>query len=244
MQYMTNEERLLPLKKMTNTRDLGGYETQDGKYTKAHHYIRASAPTSALDEDIDALVDYGVNVVIDLRSDFEKEVQPSRLKGDDRFTYYEVNLLDAGMVKVVPEEVKEYRDLGGVYIFTIEAHKKQIKDVFKIFLDHPYDCILFHCSAGKDRTGVIAALLLELAGCHDYDIVQDYSLSYGYNIEMIDKLNEIMDEATKTYLRSSPRYMLIFLDFLREHYGSAKSYLLDIGLTEEEIEDIREMFVI
>ena len=43
---------------------------------------------------------------------------------------------------------------------------------------YPYDTVLFHCSAGKDRTGIIAGLLLELAGCHDYDIVKDYSESY------------------------------------------------------------------
>ena len=46
------------------------------------------------------------------------------------------------------------------------------------FYDHPYDAVMFNCSAGKDRTGVIAALLLDLAGCHDYDIVKDYSESY------------------------------------------------------------------
>ena len=55
MQYMTSEERLIALDKMTNTRDLGGYETQEGYYTKSHHYIRASAPANATDEDLEKL---------------------------------------------------------------------------------------------------------------------------------------------------------------------------------------------
>ena len=52
MQYMTSEERLIKLDKMTNTRDLGGYETQEGRYTKAHHFIRASSPANATKEDL------------------------------------------------------------------------------------------------------------------------------------------------------------------------------------------------
>ena len=75
MLYMTREERQISLEKMVNTRDLGGYETQGGKYSKAHKYIRASAPTYATKKDIADLKVYGVKVVIDLRSDFEKECQ-------------------------------------------------------------------------------------------------------------------------------------------------------------------------
>ena len=244
MQYMTSEERLIKLDKMTNTRDLGGYETQEGRYTKAHHFIRASSPANATKEDLQKLYDYGVSVTIDLRSDFEKQVQPSPFKHYEGIENHEVNLMGSETVKVVPEEVREYRDLGGVYIFMLEAHKAAIKKVFEIFLNHPYEAVLFHCSAGKDRTGVIAALLLDLAGCHEHDIVKDYSESYAYNLDMIDKLEEIMDEENQKYLASSPRYMLILLDYLREHYGSAYGYLLDIGFSEEEAQDIKEAFLI
>ncbi|HAH76042.1 MULTISPECIES: tyrosine-protein phosphatase [Kandleria] len=244
MLYMTREERYISLDHMPNTRDLGGYETQDGHYTKAHHFVRASGPYECSDHDLDKLYDYGVRVTIDLRSDFEKKAMASRFSEDDRFENIEINLLDTEVVKVVPEEVKEYKDLGGVYIYALEAHKQQIKEVFDVFLNHLYDCVLFHCSAGKDRTGIISALLLDLAGCHDYDIVKDYSESYSNNMEIIEQLEENMDEATRAYLNSSPRYMMIMMDFLREHYGSAYSYLLDIGLTEDEINDIKDSFII
>jgi protein-tyrosine phosphatase len=63
-------------------------------------------------------------------------------------------------------------------------------------------------------------------------------------MEIIEQLEENMDEATRAYLNSSPRYMMIMIDFLREHYGSAYSYLLDIGLTEDEINDIKDSFII
>lgn len=245
MLYMTREERLIPLEKMVNTRDLGGYETQSGSYSKNHKYIRASSPANASLKDIKELKEYGVKVVIGLRSDFEKEHQKNPFQNDSDIIFYEVNLFDSSTASVVPEEVKQYQDLGGVYIYMLEGMKEKFKEIFDIFLKHPYDCILFHCSAGKDRTGMTAALLLDLIGCHEYDIVKDYSESYENNLEINESLSAMMkDEEAKQYLKSSPRYMMEFLDYLREHYGSAKEYLVEIGLQNDEIDQLIENFTI
>ncbi len=110
-------------------------------------------------------------------------------------------------------------------------------------LDHLYEGVLFHCSAGKDRTGIIAALLLELAGCYDHDIVKDYSESYANNHEIIEALKEMMDEDTENFLTSSPRYMMIFLDYLKNTMAVPK-HLYHIGMSEEDIEDIKQSFII
>lgn len=245
MLYMTREERMISLEKMVNTRDLGGYETQGGTYSKAHKYVRASSPANASKEDIQTLKDYGIKVVIDLRSDFEKEHQENPFMNDQYIDFYEVNLFDSTTASIVPDEVKQYKDLGGVYIYMLEAMKEKFKDIFDIFLRYPYDCVLFHCSAGKDRTGIVSALLLDLIGCHEYDIVKDYSESYENNIEINESLTAMMqDEEAKQYLKSSPRYMMEFLDYLREYYGSAKEYLSEIGLKNDEIEEIIENFSI
>lgn len=245
MLYMTREERLIVLEKMVNTRDLGGYETQAGTYTKSHKYIRASSPANASKADIQALKDYGVKAVIDLRSDFEKEQQVNPFVDDQDIDFYEVNLFDSTKASIVPEEVKQYKDLGGVYIYMLEGMKNKFKDLFDIFLKYPYDGVMFHCSAGKDRTGITSALLLDLMGCHEYDIVKDYSESYENNIEINEELAKMMEnEEAKQYLKSSPRYMMELLDYLREHYGSSKEYLLQIGLKNEEIEQLIENFTI
>ncbi|MEG0451915.1 MAG: tyrosine-protein phosphatase [Coprobacillus sp.] len=244
MLYMTREERKIILDKMVNTRDLGGYETQDGHYSKSHKYIRASSPARATHSDILFLKDYGVKAVIDLRSDFEKEHQINPFQKEAGIDFYEVNLFDSTTANIVPDEVKQYKDLGGVYIYMLEAAKKQVYELFQIFLKYPYDAVLFHCSAGKDRTGITAALLLDLIGCHEYDIVKDYSESYENNLEINQELSQMVDSDTQDYLRSSPRYMMEFLDYLREHYGSSKEYLLEIGMKSEEIDEIIENFSI
>jgi len=83
----------------------------------------------------------------------------------------------------------------------IESMKNKFKDIFDIFLKYPYDGVMFHCSAGKDRTGMTAALLLDLIGCHEYDIVKDYSESYENNMEINEELSKMMDneEAKQNY---------------------------------------------
>ena len=187
MMQLSREERLLHIGKMTNVRDLGGYETQEGYYTKSHKYVRSTCPSGISDDLKEQFYQYGIRTVIDLRSDYELVHQPHSLKGYKDIEYCHINLLQNENMSVLPNDIKDYQDLSGFYIFMIEANKKQLKKVFNIFLNHPYDCTLFNCSAGKDRTGVIACMLLDLAGCHEYDIVKDYSESYENNMQMIKK---------------------------------------------------------
>ena len=244
MMQLSREERLLHIGKMTNVRDLGGYETQEGYYTKSHKYVRSTCPSGISDDLKEQFYQYGIRTVIDLRSDYELVHQPHSLKGYKDIEYYHINLLQNENMSVLPNDIKDYQDLSGFYIFMIEANKKQFKKVFNIFLNHPYDCTLFNCSAGKDRTGVIACMLLDLAGCHEYDIVKDYSESYENNLSLIPELEKIIDAKNHVYLESEPRMMMELLDYLRSNYGSAKEYLISCGFDEEKIMDIIENFII
>ena len=211
MMQLSREERLLHIGKMTNVRDLGGYETQEGYYTKSHKYVRSTCPSGISDDLKEQFYQYGIRTVIDLRSDYELVHQPHSLKGYKDIEYYHINLLQNENMSVLPNDIKDYQDLSGFYIFMIEANKKQFKKVFNIFLNHPYDCTLFNCSAGKDRTGVIACMLLDLAGCHEYDIVKDYSESYENNMAMIKQLEEMIPSEDEKFLGSDPRVMMKFI---------------------------------
>ena len=244
MMQLSREERMLQVESMTNIRDLGGYETQSGYYTKSHKFIRSTNPSKLTDEEKEYLYNYGIRLQIDLRSDFEIEQQPSSLIGYKDIEYIRIDLMKTKNLNVLPKEIANYKDLAGFYIYMLEANKEQFKELFEVFYDHPYDAIMFNCSAGKDRTGVIAALLMDLAGCHEYDIVKDYSESYENNLKVMAKLEELVDEDNRAFLESSPKMMMKFLDYLREHYGSAKEYLVQCGLEIEKIEEIIENFTI
>lgn len=244
MMQLSREERLLSIDSITNARDLGGYETQDGHFTRTKRYVRTAAPNQLDEEGLQALYDYGIRVQIDLRSEYEIEKGPSKMKGYRDVEYYHVNLLQETNMAVVPDSVKQYKDLSGLYIYIIEACKPQIKEVFDIFLKYPYDTVMFNCSAGKDRTGVISALLLDMVGCHEYDIVKDYSESYENNLPILKELEALLPEEQKEFLGSKPQYMMKLLAYIKEHYGSAKELLVTCGLNEEQIEELVENFKI
>lgn len=242
MMQLSREERLIKLENMSNTRDLGGYETQDGKYTKTHVFVRAASPANCTEKDLQTVYDYGVRCVIDLRSEFELQQQPSKLKGYRDIEYYSIPLMAEVDMSVIPEDIKSYQDLSGFYMYLIEANKEQFKKVFTTIVEHPYQTVLFNCSAGKDRTGVIAGLLLDLAGCHEYDIVKDYAESYENNLEILSELEKMVSSENQAFLGSNPNYMIKFIGYLREHYGSAKEYLIRCGMQEDEINEIIENF--
>ncbi len=238
MQHMIREQRLLQLENVSNIRDLGGYETQEGNFTKANKYIRSSVLSKLNNADYKYIVDYGVKIILDLRTDFEKHHAPNCLKNDSYFQYYEIDLFkDLGEAKSMDDK---YHDMGDFYIALLEQMKEQIYKVFHLFLVHPYECILFHCTSGKDRTGLISALLLDLAGCYEYDIVKDYSESFENNQTMYEELIKIIP---KEDLLSQPLYMMKLLNHLYENYGSAQNYLLEIGFTSEEVEELKNNFI-
>ena len=133
MMQLSREERLLHIGKMTNVRDLGGYETQEGYYTKSHKYVRSTCPSGISDDLKEQFYQYGIRTVIDLRSDYELVHQPHSLKGYKDIEYYHINLLQNENMSVLPNDIKDYQDLSGFYIFMIEANKKQLKKVFNIF---------------------------------------------------------------------------------------------------------------
>lgn len=244
MLQLTNEERLIKIPNLKNCRDLGGYETQSGYYTKAHKYLRSSNVATLTSKDLDALLDYGVDVVVDLRGSFEQSKQPNQLIDFEQISYYHVDMLDLGRLEDVDDSTKNYDELTGYYRFVVEAAKGQIKKVFEIFLKHQDDTILFHCSQGKDRTGIIAALLMDLVGCFEYDIVKNYSETATHIAQMMPYLEALVEDGNKQYLSSHPNNMIFLLGYLYENYGSARGYLMDIGLSEDQIDQLVESFVI
>lgn len=244
MHYLTREERMINLEKMYNTRDLGGYETQDSCYTKTHRFVRAASPALMTQADQEKLYDYGVRIEVDLRGNFEREKAPSKLEEYKDIEYFNVDLLAGIDVDVIPKDMREFKSMADLYIMMLDYCKPKIKEVFTIFLEHLETTILFNCSAGKDRTGVIAALLLDLAGCHDYDIVKDYMESFENIQPMYEMLLSGVGEDQENFLASKPQYMMLFLDHLRENYGSAKTYLLELGFLEEEVQELEDSFKI
>ena len=222
----------LPLKSVRNVRDLGGYPftAADGACgtTAFRAFVRAGNLRGISAGDIESLRQYGVRRIVDLRSPFELKYMPddfSRGRRDD-FEYTSVPMLDqlnsSGFGGSLPERMSD------VYIQLMDEDADDIAQVMAA-LDGE-GTSLFHCRAGKDRTGVIAMLLLGLAGVDDDHIVADYEVSdrymgHGLQAQRLFVSLVLRKRAPKCLFESNSEEMRRALAHLRATYGDARTYL-------------------
>ena len=241
----------LPLETCMNTRELGGYPTADGGSTKYHRFVRSGSLTHSLPEEREFLYKYGVRCTIDLRGDYEHEHMPEPMIAPDVETHhvplYEVNIADIEQVDF--ETVFEEADptITEVYRRILEKSKDGIARVFKIIAAAPEGCVLFNCTIGKDRTGVIAFLLMMLAGANKYDCIASYRLSDVY-LRFYPIMRKLMAEKggspnQRTGLYSTFETGEFLYNFIVDECGGAENYLLAAGVSPEELEAVRKRLV-
>ncbi len=218
-----------------NCRDLGGYACNGGM-TKFGIALRAGVMRDPAEKDLAILRKFGVKTVIDLRGIEEAADMPSFFKDNADYGYYHFPLLEANpaMAKSDAPMTELYKDCLSNYSSNVAAVMKVIAS-----LDEPF---MFHCFCGKDRTGMVAALLLSAAGVCKEDIIADYEVSYTYIKPFIHREIEnnsglIWDGAYERFY-SHRENMEKILDFIEKEFGGALGYLKKIGLTDSEIESL------
>lgn len=232
----------LPLAGTANTRELGGYPTADGRQTAWHRFLRSDALTDLTDADVEFLRGYGVRLVLDLRGADEAREMPDRSLGTD-VAYRNVTLLDFNAADA--EDVRRNMQAGdmtpGAAYTTMLANKSGFAAAIRALLEAPQgSCVLFHCQAGKDRTGVLAMLLLSLAGVDRQDCITNYAQTrenlmrtswYPEEFAHAGEMRDILD--------SLPETMAYVYDFVAERWGGAAGYLRACGVTEAELAELR-----
>ncbi len=235
----------LELKQAFNVRDLGVYYNKAGQKLQEKRFLRADALHSLTKEDIEVIKSYGVTCIVDLRSPMELEQAPCILKKEEDITYYSIPLFDD--IQSNDGSVKMPESLYSLYQSLLEDSAPQIREVLRSFLRHGNTCCLFNCTAGKDRTGIIAMLLLGLAGVEDEVIVADYSVSAENMSPVFSKQREAMKKAgyeiAEFLLDSRAEEMEKTLAFVKERYGSIQNYLQKL-LSESEINGLRSKLVL
>lgn len=215
---------------VNNMRDLGGYANREGKVIKFNRFIRSSLPYDMSDEEINYLLDNDIKTVIDLRN--KDEVSRKRNCLDKvEFDYYNVNLKGDKCPEIES-------DIAAGYIMILE-NKETMSEVFHIIASCDGG-VLFNCSAGKDRTGVVAMILLLLADVYDDDIIADYSVSYVYIREQIRKMHADNPDLPSFMGGSKLEYMEIALELFRKRFKNINNYMRYLGITRKEVNSIRD----
>jgi protein-tyrosine phosphatase len=240
--------RHIPLDGVLNLRDLGGYPTPSGE-TSWRRMLRAASLHRLTDAEIEKLQDLGVVSVIDLRFDDEIVKEPNPFAGrDGSVTHVNVSLF-AGLDPTNPQIVEAPDPLLALYKTALDERPDGFLAVMRAIIAAGDGGVLFHCTAGKDRTGMIAALLLDLAGVAREVIVADYVLTGDHIVPLVEATRAAVEAQGGDFAAYAPFFaaeaatMEAFLDHLHDIHGGARTYLANHGLTVSEIETLRTRLV-
>ncbi len=222
--------RALVLQSVRNGRDLGGMQGAKGPIPLGR-FIRTGSLSHATDSDKQVLADHDVKLDIDLRTFWEVVRSPDKLSRDERFHYMNISLMGAGLWDALYPSSR-----GAMYVRALADHQSRFHRVFRAMAQQKDGAIVFHCAAGKDRTGMVAAILLSLAGVDHDTIVHNYAISARY-LHPTATEGAAQAEAIDD---SPPEAIEMFLRALDSKYGGARAYLKMIGLSDAEIKALTD----
>ncbi|MDA5144692.1 tyrosine-protein phosphatase [Streptomyces sp. AD681] len=250
-------ERVVPLEGASNFRDLGGYRIRDGGRTRWGMVFRADAPDRLTGADLAAIGGLGLRTAYDLRTDGERAKAPSVLPPVVRRVPFAIGgeasrptplgeLFRGDRTRAIPDDF-----LYRVYLDMVEQDAAVFGRVLTGLAEPDGLPAVIHCTAGKDRTGLAAALLLSVLGVDDATLLDDYTLSRLYFNErrmagLTPRLAALgLDEERYHAVFGAPRAaMAATLDQLRERYASVEEYLTGrAGVTPGTIAALRARLV-
>jgi len=244
-------ERTLFWDGCVNVRDLGGHPTEDGRTTRFGAVVRADSVRALSDAGWDALLAYGVSRIVDLRLRSELALDPPR--------ELDVEVVHVPLLQIDDEEWAEIDaifdaqpDAAGstraVYLEFLERRRPQFAQAFAAVADAPEGTVVVHCQGGKDRTGLVVALLLRVVGVDVEAIVADYALS-GLNLSertsaWVAETDDELERERRRRIGSAPaEAMVAVLEELERRYGSVREYLHVAGVDPATVDKVRARLV-
>jgi protein-tyrosine phosphatase len=237
--------RVLAWDGLLNVRDLGGLPTEDGSRTRPGAVIRADNVRRL--RDAATLLEHGVTRVVDLRFPFEQEEDPLdelpvevvhvSLLGDWDDEYR--GELEAQMAASAPPEYLRWS-----YLDFLERFRANFATVVRAVASTPPGAVCIHCMGGRDRTGLVSALLLRLAGVPIDLVAEDYAASEAALAEAharwVDEAPDDAERERRAVFGHAPAHVMVeVLDELERRYGSVRGYLRAGGVTDRELDEAR-----
>jgi protein-tyrosine phosphatase len=248
------DARIVDLEGAANMRDLGGYVTSDGRSVKRGQVFRSARLSELTERDHATLADLGVKLVCDLRSIKEISTEPDHLPAaiayhhlainDDTPVWQRLSALVSGRPPLAQQLSNLYTDLF------IDKNARIFGQTLRLLADENNRPAIFHCNAGKDRAGIVSALLLLILGVSEETVVADYSLSNRYyehfrrmvapRITRLGVFNVTVDDLYPL-ITADPVILRNALAHIRLQYGSIQDYLTGpAGLDMQTLERLRD----
>lgn len=252
-----------------NFRDTAGLPLKSGGVTRPGVLYRSDALSNLTQSGLDQLADTEVGVIVDFRTAAEREAAPDRIPTTRPFRTVELSFLEGAMSDMAqqflssdapptPEQLEtamaSIPTLGDLYIGMLEHGASEFAQVAQLIAEGegtPLSGVLVHCTAGKDRTGVATALMLEAAGVERSAVIADYTASQENlagpwaegMIHMVASFGIPMTPTLQTLVTGTPPAAIeSALDWVDAQAGSAADYLRSGGLTEDQLAALRARF--
>ncbi len=229
-----------------NVRDVGGLPTRRGSVTQWRALVRADSVRTLTDPGWGSLLAYGVRTIIDLRTPEECERDPAR--------HVPLEVVRVPIVGRTPDEIRAAREAGklassfeaatAVYLDLLERERQSFADATTAFANAEEGTVVVHCAAGKDRTGLLVAMLLAVAGVPAASIVEDYRVSApniaaAYQGWIAAGETDTERELRRALIASPPEAMAGVLEHLDVAHGGAAGYLRAAGVSDDALARVR-----
>lgn len=249
------KDRLIPLEGGINFRDLGGYATQDGRSVKWGHLFRSGTMNRLTPADYEHLAEIGIRTVIDLRTATEQKAEPNdwcRIAGvtywsrDHEEVFGNINEMIA---RGIESEEQAHQIMVGGFRHLPFQQSEAYAELFRRLAASEVP-LAFNCTAGKDRTGGAAALVLSALGVPDETIAADFNMTERA-IDLMKVFHADPDDPNSRDFKqidmskmapmgsAHPDFVTAFLDSIKEKCGSVANYLSDLGITGSDLDSIR-----
>ena len=243
---LDDDRRVVPLFAVHNFRDLGGYPTVDGRETRWRRLFRADGLYRLTPDDARRVIELGVRTVVDLRTDNEVKARGTFPVAEHDVAYHHLPIIDATWGETSTPEI------GDVVEFLVWAYREMLAeasprfaDAMRLLAESDVLPAVFHCAAGKDRTGILSALVLGSLGVPDDIIAADYGLTERAMQRLVVWAREHQPELADVYARmparfaaADPRAMKVILSDISSTHGSVRNFVHEIGVDDDTIRSL------
>jgi len=257
---MDTQSRLVPLEGSFNFRDLGGYPGAGGRTTRWGRLYRADALHELTPEDVDRLRDLGLRTVVDLRTERELARTGRGPLEPEGVAFHHLAVVQEGVgadgssdrsgegeSMAAPAPAGD--DLADRYLWYLDVGRGALVEALTLLGGDDHYPLVFHCAAGKDRTGVLAALVLEILGVDRQLIVADYVITAERLRLIVDRWSadpefaERMAKVPPSRLSVEAPTMEGFLDQLHARFGGARSWALEAGVPSSALDRMVDLLL-
>lgn len=240
---IADDRRVVPLFAVHNFRDLGGYPTADGRETRWRTLFRADGLYRLTPDDTQSVVELGIRTVVDLRSDNEVKTRGTFPIGQHAVALHHLPIIDVTWGETQTPDFDDAADfLVWAYREMLAEASPRFADAFSLLAQQSVLPAVFHCAAGKDRTGILAALILGALGVDESIIAADYGLTEQAMQRLVvwarvhqPELAEIYANMPMRFAAADPRAMTVILADITSKHSSVYNFVREIGVSDETI---------